>query len=214
MKTFFTFLLLSITTYNFAQETIETNNDTDNAVVSIGETTMDQLHFDTVWRLYYVLPNQIGNSVYAEAYDAKFSLGTSFGLLEYSNFKLSVGFEFEQYNITDVSKASNFDFISKYAFFGIVSYDFHLGDNIMVVPQIGYGSSDIHHKMRSERVANQGGTHFRVGCFGDYSLGNNFAFFIGIHYINSTFDVSTNDEFKKYFEKSNQLQLTLGIKVY
>lgn len=174
----------------------------------------DELKFDVAWRIYYAIPNQIGNHVYADAYDSKFSIGTSLALLEYSNFRLLGGYELEQYDVTDVSKAGNFDFISKHSFFGAVSYDFKLGSKINLAPQIGYGSSDIHHKMRSERVANQYGSHFRVGAYGDYSLGGSCDLFIGIHYIKSKFNIETNNEFKNYITKSTQLQLTLGLKVY
>lgn len=210
MRIIFSFLLLFISIHDFAQETsvIQSNS------TMLGENKNSGLQFNVSWRFYYAIPNQIGNHVYADAYDSKFSMGTSLGLIEYSNFRLSGGFELEQYEVTDVSKAGNFDFTSKYSFFGIVSYDFELSDKIILAPQIGYGSSDIHHKTRSERVANQIGTHLRLGFYGDYRLGKNVALFAGIHYISSEFDISTNSEFKNYITKSTQLQLTLGLKVH
>lgn len=213
MRILFSFLLLSTSIHNFAQETSVIQSNATMLEVK-EENKNSELQFNVSWRLYYALPNQIGNHVYADAYDSKFSMGTSLGLIEYSNFRLSGGFELEQYNVTDVSKAGNFDFISKYSFFGTVSYDFELNDKIILAPQIGYGSSDIHHKMRAERVANQIGTHLRLGVYADYSLGENVAIFAGIHYIRSDFDISTNSEFKNYITKSTQLQLTLGLKVH
>lgn len=197
---------------NSAQE--RTTIKADSLSSKNNENEIKSVHFDVIWRIYYASPNQFGNHVWNDAYSSGFSMGTSLALLKFQNFRITGGFEIEQYGVKDVSKAGNFERASKHSFYGTFSYDYKLSDHFMIVPNIGLGSKDISHKMKSIRVAHQTGNHIRMGVFCDYSLGKNAAVFLGIHYIDSKFDIKINKEYEDYFEKSTQLQLTLGLKVH
>lgn len=212
MKKIATVLALCFALQNFAQEIVTVK--TDSLSPKNNEDGAKGLHLDVVWRIYYASPNQFGDHVWNDAYRSGFSMGTSLGLLKFQNFRITGGFEIEQYGVRDVSKVGNFERVSKHSFFGTVSYDYKLSDRFMVVPNIGLGSKDISHKMKSVRVAHQTGNHIRMGIFCDYSLGKNADVFVGVHYINSKFDININKDYKDYYEKSTQLQLTLGLKVY
>lgn len=211
MKKVLSIMLFFVVLHNFAQDTLPANTEIQPKSI---KNEVRGPHFDIMWRIYYAVPNQFGNHVWHDSYNSRFSLGTSLGVLEYRNFRLTGGFEIEQYDVKDISKAGNFEKISKHSFFGSVSYDYKLSNRFMIVSSIGLGSSDVSHKTLSTRVAHQTGNHIRMGLFCDFSLGNHAAVFLGVHYINSKFDIQINKAYEDYFEKSTQLQLTLGVKVY
>lgn len=200
--------MLCFALQNFAQEISTLKIDESNNSNSRG------LHLDVVWRIYYASPNQFGDHVWNDAYSSGFSMGTSLGLLEFQNFRLTGGYEIEKYGVKDVSKAGNFEKVTKHNFYGTVSYDCKLNDQLMIVPNIGFGFKAITHRMKSERVAHQAGDIIRIGAFCDYSLGKSASVFLGVHYISTKFDLNINNQYEDYFEKSTQLQLTLGLKVY
>lgn len=213
MKKILTFLLLFGVFISFSQENFsEKQNDSQSQKAEKHEKR--GLHFNAVWRIYYAMPNQFGDHVWNEAYSSKFSMGSSLGLLKFQNFRLIGGFEIEQYGITDVAKAGNFNFANKLSQFLLLSYDYKISNSFSLVPTIGIGAVGIKQKFDSERYAYQSGNDIRLGMFCDYSLGSGAAVFVGVHYITTKFDIKTNSAYQSYFEKSNQLQLTLGLKVH
>ncbi len=212
MKKIIYCIVLFLSIQSFAQETSTQNIKTTSSTST--DASKGQLNFDVVRRVYYGIPVQTGNHVWKDAYDAGFSIGTSLGILEFANFRLSGGLEYEKYNVTDVSKAGNFKLIIKENLFLSISHDLKLNEKFMLVPNIGYGSNYVKHKTPSIRFANQVGNHFRIGAYFDFSLGGSVGVFGGIHYIRNKFDISTNSEYSDYFTKSSQFQFTLGLKVH
>lgn len=173
------------------------------------------LHLNVIWRIYFAKPNQFGNHVWNDAYKSSgFSIGSNLGILKFQDFRLSGGFDTEKYSITDVSKAGNFSTANKFTQYLLLSYDYKINDSFVLVPTIGIGNVGIKQKKDAERFANQSGNDFRLGIICDYSLGDGAAIFLGAHYITTKFDIATNSAYQSYFEKSNQLQLTLGLKVH
>lgn len=212
-KILVTFLLL-VAFSSFPQDNIlKTQND---SVAPKSEKIEKRgLHFNVIWRIYFAMPNQFGNQVWNDAYNSSgFSMGSNLGILKFQNFRLSGGFDTEKYSITDVSKAGNFNTANKFAQYILLSYDYKINNSFLLVPTIGIGNVAIKQKKDSVREANQSGDDFRLGVICDYSLGGGAAVFLGIHYITTKFEVSTNSAYQSYFEKSNQFQLTLGLKVH
>lgn len=214
MKKIFTLLMLSFVLQNFAQEVAPENQNDTITPNTIQHKKGRQLRFNIVSRVYCVVPKQFGDHVLADAHRSGIGIGTSLSLLEYKNIRLTGGLEVVQYNVNDVAKAGNFKNTTNTSFHGAISYDFKLSDDFIIAPNIGYGYSRIKQKLNSEREATQSGNHFRVGLISDYSMNKHFAFFLGIHYIDSNFDIETNQAHEDYFGKSTQLQFTLGIKIH
>lgn len=213
MRKIVTILALCFSLQNFAQE--NTTIKTDSLLSSKNnENKLRVPHFDAVWRIYYASPNQFGNTVWNDAYNSGFSMGTSLAILEFRKLRLSGAYEIERHAVENVSLAGNFERITQHNFHGSISYDFRISNRIMIVPNIGIGTKGTYHRMKSERIAYQSGNTVRIGAFFDYSLGKSVSAFLGIHYIGTKFDVKINNEYQDYFEKSRQLQLTVGLKVY
>lgn len=199
---------------NFAQE-IQTDKQTDTITAEKIQPKKDrQLLFNIVSRVYFVLPNQYGDHMLADAHTTNGGIGTSLSLLEYKKIRLTGGFEKVFYSVNDVSKAGNFKTTNSTTIHGALSYDFKLNNYFMISPSLGFGYNHIRQRWRSERSANQDGEHFRIGLITDYAMNNHFAFFLGIHYIDSQYDITTNQDYEDYFGKSKQVQFTLGIKIH
>ncbi|MDR6968220.1 hypothetical protein J2X31_002237 [Flavobacterium arsenatis] len=214
MKQIFTLLMLSFVLQNFAQET-ETETQTDTIRSEKFQPKKGrQLLFNVVSRVYYILPNQYGDHMLADAHSTDGGIGTSLSLLEYKKIRFTGGFEKAFYSVDDISKAGNFKTTNSTSIHGALSYDFKLNNHFMIAPSLGYGYNYIRQRWRSERNANQYGEHFRIGLITDYAMNKHFAFFIGIHYINSQYKIMTNQAYEDYFGKSKQVQFTLGIKIH
>lgn len=174
----------------------------------------ENFRLDFVWRVYYILPQPFGNHALADAHGKSYGVGTSFGLVEYQNFRLGMGMEFDQYSVSDIAKVGDFKKSNGTHFFGALSYDFEINDTFLLQPIISFGSQRFHQKKDSQSLGSYSGNQFRMGVLTDVQLADDLAVFVGVQYIHSSFDIATNPEFESYFQKSQQIQLTLGLKIF
>jgi hypothetical protein len=209
MKKIITYLFLFFFLQNFAQESaITTSNKTSSK-------TKNEFGIDGVWRLYPTSAKHFGNNAFAKAHeDGSSGLGTSFALLKYGNFRAGLAYELTKYSVSDVSKVGNFANSNNQTFTWFISYDYRLNKTFVLVPNIGYGSSYVNQRSKSKRFGHYSGNHFRLGVQTDAELGTSVAVFVGIHYISTKYSIKTNAEFQDYFQKSQQIQLSFGLKIF
>ena len=193
---------------NFAQEsTITTLNGPSTK-------TKNEFGIDGVWRLYPTFSKHFGNNAFAKAHDDGGGLGTSLALLKYGNFRAGLAYELTTYSVSDISKVGNFTNSNSQIFTWFISYDYRLNKTFILVPDIGYGSSYVNQKSQSQRFGYYTGNHFRLGVYTDAELSSSVAIFAGIHYISTKYNIKTNAEFQDYFQKSQQIQLSFGLKIF
>ncbi|MGC4039329.1 MAG: hypothetical protein QM710_00640 [Flavobacterium sp.] len=200
MKKSICLFLLVFTSVAFSQ-----NNDTT-------ETKKAELEFKVNARFQLLYPIQFGNTALAKAHEARPGISAQMNLLDYQHFKAGFGFDFVTYDITDQQVIANLS-TSKYtsAYF-LLSYEYKLTDKIMITPNFGYGSGSLELGSRSSRFGKQHGKELRIGGIIDYKIGKSTYVFFGLNYINNRFSVQTAPEYKSFFSKANQIQLSAGIR--
>ena len=198
MKNYTCFLLLVCSGIVYAQS--------DNI------TPKPDLDFKVNARFQLLYPIQFGNTALAEAHKPRPGFSAQINLLNYQNFKAGFGFDFVTYDITNKQMIANLS-TSKYtsAYF-LLSYEYKLNEKILITPNIGYGSATLELGSRNSRFGGQSGSEFRVGGILDYKIGKSIYVFGGINYVINKFDVETSPEYKSFFSKANQIQLSLGLR--
>ncbi len=172
-----------------------------------------QLDFKVNARFQLLQPIQFGNTALAKAHKPRLGFSTQINLLDYRNFKAGVGVDFVTYDITNkliIANLSTSKYTSAYV---LISYEYKVNNKLLVTPNIGYGSATLDLGSRNSRFGNQNGNEFRIGGILDYKIGRTIYVFGGINYITNTFDVETAPEYKSFFSKANQIQLSLGIRL-
>lgn len=212
MKISATLILLLFFLQNFAQ-TNPTAQYTAEIQNNVAEEDTDTFTISTLWRFYPISAVHFGKNAFAEAHENGSGFGGSLGLAKYGNFRLGFGYEFTKHQVSDISKVGNFSRSNNQSLHLFVSYDYEINKTFLITPVIGFGGNTIYQRNSAKRFGHYGGNHFRVGCFTDVSLNNNIAVFVGIHYINTQFGISTNAAYQDYFEKSQHVQFSIGIKL-
>lgn len=171
-----------------------------------------ELDFNVNLRVQTFYPIHFGNTALAKAHKPRMGFSVQMNLLEYQNFKAGFGLDFATYDITNEEIIANLS-TSKYtSSYLLISYEYKVNNKIQVSPNIGYGSASLELGSRSSRFGGQSGKEFRIGAVIDYKIGKSAYVFGGINYINNTFDVYTAPEYKSFFSKANQLQISAGIR--
>lgn len=133
-------------------------------------------------------------------------------VIEFKNF--AVGGIYEK-NISEVKKpelAGNFDYISLNHYAGYIGYKYNFkGTNFSFYPKIIIG--DIKTKQKaSGYYATNNGNYWGINGQINYNISKKLAIFSAIGYNFYTFKVKTTPEYENYFNKSNALNISLGIK--
>lgn len=198
MRHFTSLLLLLYSGFIFAQ------NDT--------KTAKPELEFKVNTRFQLLQPIQFGNTALAKAHKPKIGVSAQMNLLDYQNFKAGFGFDFVTYAITDKQIIANLSESKYTSAYILISYEYKLNEKICITPNIGYGSASLELGSRGSRFGKQNGNEIRIGGILDYKIGRTAYVFGGINYVTNTFDVETAPEYKSFFSKANQIQLSLGIR--
>ncbi len=195
-----TLLLLLFSITSFAQKNDSLSNQ-------------KAVKFEETFSIYYVIPNQIGNHTLAEDYKNKFGFGSKLTLVSIKNFNLGFGGEYISYGVTDKSNAGNFSKANyKNAFF-LVNYPIQIAPKFQITPSGTVGFLVFTQREKSFRYSNQNGTNYRLGLSAAYEISKNVDAFFGVDYIYTKFKLNANPEIMDYYGKSNNLQISIGIKV-
>lgn len=198
MKNFICLLLIFYTCFSFAQ--------TDN------KAKKPELQFKVNTRLQMIYPIQFGNTALAKAHQPRIGFTGQLNVLDFNGFKAGVGFDFVTYEITDKQMIANLS-TSKYTSgYFLISYEYRPNQKVCITPNFGRGSSSLYLGSRNSRFGGQSANEFRVGGIIDYKIGKSTYVCGGVSYITSKFDIETAPEYKSFFSKANQLQLSLGIR--
>ncbi len=197
MKQFICLLLVCVSV-SYAQNADKTKNK--------------ELEFNFNARFGMLYPIQFGNTALADAHKPRIGFSSQLDFLEFNSFKAGVGADFVTYDITNKEMIANLS-TSKYtSAYIIIGYQKKFTEKLLLTPHIGYGAASLELGSRGSRFGKQNGNEFRIGGILDYKIMKSGYVFIGIDYIANSLDVSTAPEYKSYFSKANQVQLSLGIR--
>jgi hypothetical protein len=174
--------------------------------------TQSEFGFKVNTRFQFLYPIQFGNTALAKAHQPNLGFSVQMNLLDFQHFKAGFGFDFVTYKITDkqtIANLSNSKYTSAYFLLG---YEYKLSEKILITPNIGFGSASLELGSRNSRFGKQNGNEIRVGGSLDYKIGKSTYVFGGVNYITNTLDVETAPEYKSFFSKANQIQLSFGIR--
>lgn len=154
-----------------------------------------------------------GNNFLSDAHEPTY-LGYQLEInaIEFKNFILGITYE---NNVSEVKKpelAGNFNHISLNHYAGFIGYKYNFKDTKFTFnPKILIG--DIKTKQKAPGYyATNNGNFWGINGQINYNISKKLAVFSAIGYNFYTFKVKTTPEYKNYFNKSNALNISLGIK--
>lgn len=94
-----------------------------------------------------------------------------------------------------------------------LNYNIKLNNHVTIEPEIKYGGVEIRQSGFGKKLGTQFGKVYGIGTNINYKIDNSLSFFININYNKFILDVATTPEFESYFDNSNSLNISLGIKL-
>jgi hypothetical protein len=163
-------------------------------------------------KFYGSLPSSFGDNMLGEAHDGKMGFGISVSPFSIYNFNIGVGFDFTQYDVTEVSLAGNIDRSELMIVYGFVSYPIELGEKFAIEPKLGAGGTKLRQKTSSENLGNMKGFSFLIGTDLEYKIIQPLSVFLGADFIHSSYNIQAHPENEKFFDRSQVLNIHLGLK--
>lgn len=192
-------LIILCPIFVFSQEDSETESDSN---------------FEAKPEFYFYLHNQnnFGDNFLSEANKPQFlGIGLQINVLKAYNFKLGLGGEFIQYNVTNETLAGNIEQSFYYAIFSKIQYEIDFGKKWAIEPLIGIGRTRIQQKTGSKNFDDFYGTAFYLGSNLLYKLSDHIAVYLGANYNYTRFNVKTSAAFEDFFRNANQVQFQVGL---
>lgn len=171
------------------------------------------VNFEETFRLYYIIPNQIGNHTLAQDYKNRFGFGARLTLVSIKNFNLGFGGEYVSYKVTNKSNAGNFTYGNYKNAFLLVDYPINISKTITLNPTSSIGLLQFTQREKNVRHSHQNGINYSFGFTTDYEIGKEIDLFFGLDYIYTKYKLEANSEILDYYGKSNAIQFTFGIKL-
>lgn len=94
-----------------------------------------------------------------------------------------------------------------------LNYNINLNKHFSIEPEIKYGGVEIRQNGFGKKLGTQFGKLYGLGANFNYKIDNSLTFFINLNYNKFLLKVKTTPEFESYFDNSNSLNISLGIKL-
>lgn len=94
-----------------------------------------------------------------------------------------------------------------------LNYNINLNKHFSIEPEIKYGGVEIRQNGFGKKLGTQFGKLYGLGANFNYKIDNSLTFFINLNYNKFLLNVKTTPEFESYFDNSNSLNISLGIKL-
>ena len=154
-----------------------------------------------------------GNNFLSDAHESSyFGYQIEINALEFKNFTLGMTYEFNASEVEKPELAGNFNYIKLNHYAGYIGYKYKFKETKFTFnPKILIG--DIKAKQKAAGYyATNNGNYWGINGQVDYNFSKNVAVFSSIGYNFYTFNVVTTPENMNYFNKSNAINISLGIK--
>lgn len=163
-------------------------------------------------RIGITAPFHFGNNSLNNDTSNTIGFSSSVSLIKVYNYNLSFGFETQKYNV-NTTFLGNFKSINKNSYLFQIDYKLKLNPKFNLIPNIAYTLCNLNYINEGYKKAIQNGNEIRFGGTIDYKLNNTFSTYVGLNYIYYQSNLNANEENKKYYGKSNSIQLSLGFKI-
>jgi hypothetical protein len=194
------FLFLLFSNLIFSQET---------------EKKKNQVTFKRDFALTLITNHYFGDNYLAKGHQnlsMGFQLKSEF--LHYRKFRLGIGAEKSTQKVTEFSIGGNIDKTNSNSFFGTLTYTCDINTKFSLSPEISFGGIELRQKDGGKFYGKQNGQRFGVGINLNYLMTKSLSIYNTIGYSFYQFNTNTSEEFKKYFDRSNSVNLSLGIKLH
>lgn len=178
------------------------------------ETVKKDRTFSFNHQLFFFINNHtnFGDNFLSKANEPQFfGFGTQYNFIKFYDFKVGAGYDIMKYKVTDESLAGNISTTNYSNLFLKIQYEYNVSPKWTVEPNIGIGRPSIHQKTGQKSYGRFYGTSYSLGTNISYELMDHIAIFGGVNYNYSGFKVTTAKEYMDFFEKSNQIQVALGL---
>ena len=163
-------------------------------------------------RVFFIKSANFGDNQLADAYGGNFGIGTSLSFFSIYGIRPTVNYDYSQYRLVKPETVGNVNSSASYwSISGVLAYPMPIDEKINISPDLGMGYAQLRLQPGGDKYGKQSGVQFRLGFTADYKIGKSTAVFAGIQYINTSFDVNTHPDFKKYFDHASQLQFAVGL---
>jgi len=164
------------------------------------------------FRIYYVFPNGIGNNVLAKANNGVAGIGLFVTLYSINRLHFVIGYEFSQYNVTDVSLAANVKNTYTNNFYFGALYKIPLANRVDITTKFTIGAFTVSQRSDSTKYGKQHGPAFTPGFDVDFKIVGHLRIFAGLNYCLALPATHTASEYRSFFGTLHQLNITTGIK--
>jgi hypothetical protein len=184
-------------------------------IFSQEEKKKSQINFQPDFALTIITNHYFGDNYLAKGHQNQ-SIGIQLksDWLHYSNFSLGFGIEKSTQKVTEFSIGGNIGKTNSNSFFGYLTYKNNVNQKFSLSPEISFGGIELRQKKGEKFYGSQSGQRYGVGVNLHYIMTKSFSFYTTIGYSLYRFNANTSEEFKKYFDRSNSINLSLGIKLY
>ena len=143
------------------------------------------------------------------------SIGGNFSLnlFKYNNFKLGGTLEKSTVGVADTSIGGNSNKTNINSASVNLVYDIYLTKTFIISPQLKYGGVTLRQKDGKKFYGSQSGKSVGIGVNLNYKVLNNMSVFTNFGYNFYNLNTNTSPEFESYFDNSNSLNISLGIKL-
>lgn len=200
-------ILLLISFFGYSQEESETE---------IKKTKKERkIRPDHEFSFYATQHLNFGDNFLSKAHKADVGFGTHKNVINIYGFALGIAYEYTRYKVTEPSLAGNIGRANYNNFSGRIAYDYKLFDEMTLVPYIKIGETRLRQKGYigdyHRDFGGFKGTAYTLGVNFNYNLDKYFYLFTGLNYNYVSYRVNSNPEYQSFFDRSNQIQIHLGI---
>lgn len=179
---------------------------------SQSEVDSDEPKVFTKFRMSYNLKRFNGNNFLSDAHNPAYKgFHFSFLIIEFKKIGLGLSYETNGSKVTQPEKVGNFNTITLNHYSGFISYEFDISKSkFSVTPKFEIGDCKAKQKGNGFYAFNNG-NYYGISSQINYNISKKFAVYTSLGYNFYTFNVKTTEEAKSFFNKSNSLNLSLGI---
>ena len=209
--TLLTILLISFCGFSQEEETQQEETQTEIKKPK----KVRKIRPDHEFSFYATQHLNFGDNFLSKGHKPNVGFGTHKNIINVYGFALGFTYEYSRYRVTDPSLAGNIKRTNYHNFSGRLAYDYKLSDQMTLVPYIKIGGAILKQKGYvgdyDRGFGGFEGDSYTFGVNFNYNLDKTVHLFMGLNYNYVSYSVNSNPEYQSFFDRSNQIQIHLGI---
>ena len=175
------------------------------------------LDFAPLFRFGFQLPVHTGNNFFNNDLTSGFGFHSNISLVRIYQFRLGVGYEFQQLGMANPEAIGNFESVNFNAYYYFLEFEIPIEPKFQINPTLSYGETNLNYKQLQggNTLAKQSMEEIRLGGYATYYLNRTFSIYSGLHFSHIfNGDLNASPENKDYFGKGNKIILSIGIEIH